>query len=55
VNIYGNDGQPYMGGKSYEIPGPEPVKCGGVAGRILTSTMRSEKMKDDEKEKTKEN
>jgi cellulase len=27
VNIYDNSGQPYMGGKQYQIPGPAPLKC----------------------------
>ncbi|POS75651.1 glycosyl hydrolase family 61 [Diaporthe helianthi] len=27
VNIYDNSGQPYMGGKSYSIPGPAPISC----------------------------
>ena len=29
VNIYDNSGQPYMGGKSYSIPGPAPIQCSG--------------------------
>lgn len=27
VNIYDNSGQPYMGGKTYQIPGPAPLTC----------------------------
>lgn len=27
VSIYDNSGQPYMGGKSYSIPGPAPITC----------------------------
>jgi cellulase len=29
VNIYDNKGSPYMGGKSYQIPGPAPLQCSG--------------------------
>ncbi|KAL1864335.1 hypothetical protein Daus18300_007759 [Diaporthe australafricana] len=29
VNIYDNAGQPYMGGRSYSIPGPAPIQCSG--------------------------
>ena len=32
VNIYDNSGQPYMGGKSYSIPGPAPIQCSGNSG-----------------------
>jgi cellulase len=37
VSIYDNAGQPYMGGKTYVIPGPAPVTCaagqeGGSSG-----------------------
>lgn len=28
VSIYDNKGSPYMGGKSYQIPGPAPLVCG---------------------------
>ncbi|KAF2690873.1 lytic polysaccharide monooxygenase [Lentithecium fluviatile CBS 122367] len=27
VNVYDNSGQPYMGGKAYQIPGPAPLQC----------------------------
>jgi cellulase len=27
VNIYDTKGQPYMGGKAYQIPGPAPITC----------------------------
>lgn len=32
VNIYDNRGSPYMGGKSYVIPGPAPLQCGAGSG-----------------------
>jgi cellulase len=39
VSIYDNAGQPYMGGKTYSIPGPAPITCaagqeGGSGGDI---------------------
>jgi cellulase len=27
VNVYDNAGSPYMGGRSYTIPGPAPLQC----------------------------
>ncbi|KAG8622871.1 hypothetical protein KVT40_009382 [Elsinoe batatas] len=27
LSIYGNDGQPYMSGRTYTIPGPAPLTC----------------------------
>ncbi|KAF2750508.1 carbohydrate-binding module family 1 protein [Sporormia fimetaria CBS 119925] len=29
VSIYDNTGQPYMAGRSYQIPGPAPLQCSG--------------------------
>lgn len=27
LSIYDNSGNPYMGGRSYPIPGPRPITC----------------------------
>lgn len=32
VSIYDNKGEPYMGGRSYSIPGPAPITCSGGGG-----------------------
>lgn len=38
INIYDNSGQPYLGGKSYSIPGPAVMTCGGSSNPNPTTT-----------------